>query len=90
MKVSGFLLRDYDVLDRIQYFLHLKHWSLYKLVKEADLPYSSLNDFFAYKINPLKSNTLTDVEQDLINCYRTLSNRDKELLTDYLNGLCKR
>lgn len=116
MKVSDFFLGEHDVLDRIQYFLHLKHWSLYKLAKEADLPYSSLNnifnrktlptiptlekicnglgvsmsDFFAYKVNPLKSNTLTDNEQDLINSYRTLSTRDKELLSAYLKGLCKR
>ena len=116
MKVSDFLLGDHDVLDRIQYFLNLKHWSLYKLAKESDLPYSSLNnifnrktlptiptlekicnglgismsDFFAYKINPFKSNTLTDSEQDLINSYRTLSGPDKDLLAAYLKGLCKR
>ena len=105
-----------DVLDRIQYFLNLKHWSLYKLAKEADLPYSSLNnifnrrtlptiptlekicnglgismsEFFEYKNNPLKSDSLTDTEQDIIYMYRKLSARSKELLTAYLSGLIKK
>ena len=105
-----------DVLDRLQYFLNFKHWSLYKLAKESDIPYSSLSnifnrrtlptiptleklcdglqismsEFFEYKSNPLKSDTLSDIEQDIINSYRILSAKDKELLTTYLNGLCKR
>lgn len=104
------------VLNRIQYFLDFNHWSLYKLAKEADLPYSSLNnifnrktlptiptlekicagfgismsEFFDYQTNPLKSNIFTDNEQDIIHAYRTLSVRDKELLTAYLRGLCKK
>lgn len=105
-----------DVLDRIQYFLDFKHWSLYKLAKESDLPYSSLSnifnrrtlptiptlekicigfgismsEFFEYKKNPVKSDNLTDSEQDIVYMYRTLSARNQELLMAYLNGLCKK
>ncbi len=105
-----------DVIDRIQFFLDYKHWSVYKLAKEADLPYSSLNnifnrktcpsiptlekiciglnislsEFFEYKNNPLKSEILTESEQNVINSYKSLSINDKKLLDAYLNGLCKR
>ncbi len=105
-----------DVLNRIQYFLEYKHWSIYKLAKESGLSYSSLNnifsrktcptvptlekickgfhislsDFFLYEKNPLKSEDLTDKEQNIINAYQTLSSKDKELLEAYLRGLCKK
>ena len=109
-------MNENEVLERIQYFLKLKHWSVYKLAKESKLPYSSLNnifvrktsptiptlekicdgfgisvsEFFSYQTNPLKSDNLTEKEQDIINSYRSLSEKDKELLAAYLNGLCKR
>ena len=109
-------MNENEVLERIQYFLNLKHWSVYKLAKESKLPYSSLNnifvrktsptiptlekicdgfgisvsEFFSYQTNPLKSDNLTEKEQDIINSYRSLSEKDKELLAAYLDGLCKR
>ena len=109
-------MNEHEVLERIQYFLNFKHWSVYKLAKESGLPYSSLNnifvrktcptvltlekichglgislsEFFSYKTNPLKSDTLTEREQDIVNAYRSLSEKDKELFAAYLDGLCKR
>ena len=109
-------MNENEVLERIQYFLKLKHWSIYKLAKESKLPYSSLNnifvrktsptiptlekicdgfgisvsEFFSYQTNPLKSDNLTEKEQDIVNSYRSLSEKDKELLAAYLDGLCKR
>lgn len=50
----------------------------------------SMSDFFDYHQNPLKTPTLADGEQDIINAYRTLSHKDKELLSAYLRGLCKK
>lgn len=105
-----------DVINRIKYFLEYKHWSLYKLAKEADIPYGSLSNifnrktipsiptldkickgfginlstFFEYDKNPIRIEGLSDLEQDIINSYRILSVMDKELLTAYLDGLCKR
>ena len=105
-----------NVLSRIQCLLKLKHWSLYKLAKEAELPYSNLNnifnrktcptiptlekicngfgiglsEFFEFSGNPFKSEILTDTEQDIIYSYKSLSNKDKELLIAYLYGLCKK
>ncbi|MDE7478277.1 MAG: helix-turn-helix domain-containing protein, partial [Lachnospiraceae bacterium] len=105
-----------DVINRIQYFLEYKHWSLYKLAKEAGMPYASLSNifnrktvpsiptldrickgfginlaaFFEYDKNPIELKGLSAAEQDIINSYRVLSVKDKELLTAYLDGLCKR
>ncbi|MBD5134445.1 MAG: helix-turn-helix transcriptional regulator [Lachnospiraceae bacterium] len=105
-----------DILNRINYFLDFKHWSVYKLAKESGLPYSSLNnifirktcptlptlkkicdglnisltEFFSFQKNPIKSQALSDTEEDIINSYRSLSSKDKELLETYLRGLCKR
>ena len=109
-------MTETDVLKRIQVLLEFKHWTLYKLAKEADLPYSSLNnifhrktcptiitlekicngfqislaEFFNFTENPLRSDELTEEQQELINSYDSLSIKDKELLQVYLNGLCKR
>lgn len=114
--MSDTLLIETDVLNRIQYFLRYKHWSIYKLAKESGLSYSSLNnifnrktcptlptlekickglhislsEFFEYEENPLRTDTLTDEEQDLLNTYHSLSQKDKELLGAYLTGLCRR
>ena len=116
MESEGTPLIEDDVLNRIQYFLDYKHWSIYKLAQESGLPYSSLNnifnrktcptlptlericagfhisleDFFSFDKNPLKSEALTDREQRILNLYQTLSSRDKELLEVYLNCLCKK
>ena len=40
------IMIEQDVLDRIQQLLTFKHWSLYKLAKQSDIPYSSLNNIF--------------------------------------------
>lgn len=37
---------EQEVLARIQQLLDFKHWTLYKLAKMADIPYSSLNNIF--------------------------------------------
>ena len=103
-------------MDRIRALLEYKHWTIYRLAKEAKLPYSSLNnifarnscpsiatlekicnglnislsDFFEYNANPLQSEELTEKEQEIINAYRSLSSKDKDLFAAYLDGLCKR
>lgn len=33
-----------DVINRIEYLLKFKHWTAYKLAKEADMSYSNLNN----------------------------------------------
>lgn len=50
----------------------------------------SLSQFFEYEEKPLKIDTLTDEEQDIINYYRALSRENKGLLRAYLRGLCKK
>ena len=49
----------------------------------------SLSEFFAFQGNPLRSETLTEHEQDILNRYRILSAQDKKLLQAYLHGLNK-
>lgn len=41
-----------EVLNRIQYLLEFKHWSVYQLAKASGLPYSSLNNLFNRKTCP--------------------------------------
>lgn len=110
-----FLIED-DVLNRIDFFLKYKHWTLYKLAKVSGLPYSSLNnifnrrtcptlptlekickgfnitlsEFFDYDNNPVKSEDLTDCEQELLYSYQSLSHRDKDRLEAYMMGLRKK
>lgn len=50
----------------------------------------SLSEFFNFTENPLRNEDLTDIQQDIINSYNTLSAKDKELLAAYLRGLCKK
>ncbi|MBP3618104.1 MAG: helix-turn-helix transcriptional regulator [Lachnospiraceae bacterium] len=101
------------MLDRIQQLLIFNQWSLYKLAKVSDLPYSSLSnlinrrtcptiatlekicngfnisltDFFNFKENPLRNESISEEEQQLLNAYAALSQKDKDLLTAYLKGL---
>jgi transcriptional regulator with XRE-family HTH domain len=109
-------LIEQDVLNRIQQLLEFKHWTLYKLAKESNIAYSSLNnifnrqtcptivtlekickgfnmslsEFFAFNTNPLRNESLTFEQQDLLNSYDELSSQDKLLLKAYLKGLCKK
>lgn len=41
-----------NVLNRIEFFLNFKHWSVYRLAKESGLSYSSLNNIFNRKTCP--------------------------------------
>ncbi len=50
----------------------------------------SLSEFFDFQDNPLRNETITAEQQDLLNAYDSLSIRDKELLQAYLKGLCKK
>lgn len=40
------------VIERIQNLMNFKHWSIYKLAKESELPYSSLNNIFTRRTCP--------------------------------------
>lgn len=101
------------VLNRIIELLEFNHWTPYKLAKESDIPYSSLNnllnkkncptiptlekicngfqislgDFFELTKNPLVVPQLDPTEQDIINCYRRLTTKEKEAILVCLQGL---
>lgn len=46
-----FLIEE-EVLNRIDFLLKYKHWTLYKLAKVSGLPYSSLNNIFNRRTCP--------------------------------------
>lgn len=103
------------VFERIKYFCEIKHYTMYRLAKEAELPYSSLNniihrrtcptigtleklckglnitmtEFFDFETYPLKDDSLTAEEDELVNKFRTLSKKKKALLNAYMDGLCQ-
>ena len=109
------LIED-KVIERINELMEYNHWTAYRLAKESNIAYSSLNnllkkqncptvptlekicmgfnisvaDFFSYETNPLRNPKLSDEEQDIINNYRTLNAREKEVLKVCLQGLCKK
>ena len=41
-----------ETIDRLRYFTEQKGWSLYRLAKECDMPYSSLNNIFQRNNEP--------------------------------------
>lgn len=57
-------LNENQVIERIRALLEYKHWSVYRLAKEARLPYSSLNNIFARNTCPSIS-TLEKICQGL-------------------------
>lgn len=61
--------------------------TLEKMCKGFDI---SLSDFFDFKKNPLRDASLSEDEQNLLNAYRNLSIRDKELFNAYLDGLSRK
>lgn len=101
------------VYERIEYLSKIKHMSMYKLAKEAELPYSSLNniihrrtcptigtleklckglnitltDFFDFELYPLKDDSLSEREDELVNKYRSLHPKKRTLLDAYIDGL---
>lgn len=115
MKVSDYMIEQ-KVIQRIRELLKFKHWTPYKLAKQAGLPYSSLNnifnrkscpsiatlericngfgiglsEFFQFEKNPLRDESITLEQQDLLNSYDSLSKQDKQLLQAYLKGLLRK
>ena len=101
------------VFERIEYLCKKKHYTMYRLAKEAELPYSSLNniihrrtcptvstlekickglnitlsEFFDFELYPLRDDRLTAKEDELLNKYRTLSQKKQDLLDAYIDGL---
>ncbi len=104
------------IIERIQELCERKHMSLYRLAKNAELPYSSLNnilhrrtcptvttlerlckglnvslsEFFDFEIYPIRNEELTLEEEELLNKYKNLSFRKKELLHAYIEGLSQK
>ena len=101
-------------LLKIQELLKERNWSLYKLSKTSDIPYSSLNSLFQHNNQPTIStlekicigfhismseffsdNTpyrnetpiITKDEQELLDIFRTLSNKDKKKYIEIIRVL---
>ena len=83
-----------QIIERINELLAYKHWSHYKLAKEAGISMSSLSNIYVRKTFPfgilfliLSQIDFSEDEENLIYQYRCLSKRKKELLTAYTTGL---
>ena len=105
-----------QIIERIQELCTRKHISLYRLAKNAELPYSSLNnilhrrtcptvttlerlckglnvslsEFFDFEIYQIRNEELTADEEELLNKYKNLSARKRELLDAYMDGLSQK
>ena len=105
-----------QIIERIQELCTRKHISLYRLAKNAELPYSSLNNIlhrrtcptvttlerlckglnvslsecFDFEIYPIRNEELTADEEELLNKYKNLSARKRELLHAYMDGLSQK
>lgn len=49
----------------------------------------SLSEFFEFEKNPLRIDTISSDEQNIINTYRVLAANDKKFLNAYLKALSK-
>lgn len=45
-------MNNNEILKKIGTYMKLRNWSIYKLAKEADIPYSSLNSMFLKNTQP--------------------------------------
>lgn len=45
-------MNNNEILKKIETYMKLRNWSIYKLAKEADIPYSSLNSMFLKNTQP--------------------------------------
>lgn len=49
----------------------------------------SLTEFFDFQSQKTKQDIISSPEQELLNCYRSLSSADKKILEAYAKGICK-
>lgn len=84
------------VIDRIKAMLKQRNWTIYRLAKESDIPYSSLNNLFVRNTMPTISTLIKICEglnvsmsdffmEDTPECDETstLTSDEKELLEKY-------
>lgn len=104
------------LLTKIQQLLDQRNWSLYKLAKESNIPYSSLNSLFLKNNQPTvatlekicdgfhitlseffsedtpyrcETPIITKEEQEILDAFRGLSNKDKQKYLEIINILKK-
>ena len=99
------MINENWILVKLRKYLTDYNWSIYKLAKESDIPYSSLNNIFIRNTMPTVSTLmklcnglgvsmsdffkLSDEQADILSKYDRLSASDKKLLAAYLSGLAK-
>lgn len=104
------------LLTKIQQLLDERNWSLYKLAKESNIPYSSLNSLFLKNNQPTvatlekicdgfhitlseffsedtpyrrETPIITKEEQEILDAFRGLSNKDKQKYLEIISILKK-
>ena len=88
-------MRDKDVIQHIQDLCKERSWTYYRLAKEADIPYSTLNNM----VNRTNIPTIPTLQklcdafgitlgqQEIITLYNNLSLEKKKILKAYMKGL---
>lgn len=81
-------MRDKDVIQHIQDLCRERSWTYYRLAKEADIPYSTLNNMVnRTNIPTIPTLQLTEGQQEIITLYNNLSLEKKKILKAYMKGL---
>ena len=96
-------MRDKDVIQHIQDLCKERSWTYYRLAKEADIPYSTLNNMVNPTLQKLcdafgitladffldepDALQLTEGQQEIITLYNNLSLEKKKILKAYMKGL---
>lgn len=81
-------MRDKDVIQHIQDLCKERSWTYYRLAKEADIPYSTLNNMVnRTNIPTIPTLQLTEGQQEIITLYNNLSLEKKKILKAYMKGL---
>lgn len=84
-----------EVINRINYFLDFKHWTIYQLAKESGIPYSSLNNIFLRNTCPtiptlerickglgISLSEFFEFHQNPLHCVQ-LTDKEEEILYTY-------
>lgn len=48
-------MNENDILEKIKNYMELRNWTLYRLAKESDIPYTSLHSMFEKNTQPTLS-----------------------------------
>ena len=81
-----------DVKERLQQLMDERGWTIYKVAKEAGIPWSTVRNMFKRMTLPQFFDVenemgLTDEQRQLIHQWSKLNNRNKRLVSELVKAL---